>query len=461
MDYNHDPNSDGKKKEHAISKVVHVRNLPPDCTEQDLIAIACPFGRVVNVLMLKGKNQAFIQMQDQLASTSLVQYYSSVQANIRTKPVYFQFSTRDEIQAPSNAPSTPPQNSILLVTIQNVLYPITIDILHQIFSKYGSILKIAIFTKTGLQALIQFADVTSAVHARAALDGQNIYSGCCTLRLQFSNLSNLNVKFNNEKSRDFTNPSLPSSPGPMNFPQSGLGVNSAMPIFPEASGWSQGYPQPGTPSFLKAQTTSGSGVGTSVVIVNNLDPEKPDIEGLFNLFGVCGDVIRIKILYNKKDTALIQYANAQQAETALMYLNSCPLNGRHIQVNASKHSSVAMPPPGADEVHSNLTRDFTNSPFHRYKVAGSKNSQNICPPSQVLHISNIPLNASEEMMKELFSQYGTVVGFKFFSKDKKMGLVQLATTPEAVECLIRLHNFKLSDGEAESTIKVSFSSKTL
>eukprot|EP01098_Paradermamoeba_levis_P011226 TRINITY_DN47_c0_g1_i2.p1 TRINITY_DN47_c0_g1~~TRINITY_DN47_c0_g1_i2.p1 ORF type:complete len:334 (-),score=96.69 TRINITY_DN47_c0_g1_i2:644-1645(-) len=324
MDYDpNNPEGAGKKQkmDTAVSKVVHVRNLPSDCTEQDLIAVACPFGRVVNVLMLKGKNQAFIQMQDQVASTSLVQYYNSVPATIRTKSVYFQFSTRDEIQAPQTATATPmadekfqlgQQNSILLVTILNVLYPINIDVLHQIFSKYGTILKIAIFSKNGLQALIQFSDVASAVNAKLALEGQNIYSGCCTLRIQFSNLTNLNVKFNNEKSRDFTNPSLPSSPGPLGFQG---GINSSMSLFPEASSWSQ-YGQPGSSSFMKSPPSPSSGVGlgaTSVVIVNNLDPEKPDIDGLFNLFGVYGDVMRIKVLYNKKDTALIQYATPQQA----------------------------------------------------------------------------------------------------------------------------------------------------
>lgn len=43
-----------------------------------------------------------------------------------------------------------------------------------------------------------------------SLDGQNIYNGCCTLRIDYSKLNNLNVKYNNDKSRDFTNPNLPS-----------------------------------------------------------------------------------------------------------------------------------------------------------------------------------------------------------------------------------------------------------
>lgn len=43
-----------------------------------------------------------------------------------------------------------------------------------------------------------------------SLDGQNIYNGCCTLRIDYSKLGQLNVRYNNDKSRDFTNHSLPS-----------------------------------------------------------------------------------------------------------------------------------------------------------------------------------------------------------------------------------------------------------
>jgi len=41
-----------------------------------------------------------------------------------------------------------------------------------------------------------------------ALNGSNVYYGCCTLRIDFSKLSTLNVRYNNEKSRDFTDPTL-------------------------------------------------------------------------------------------------------------------------------------------------------------------------------------------------------------------------------------------------------------
>ena len=61
-----------------------------------------------------------------------------------------------------------------------------------------------------IQALIQYPDVITAQAAKLSLDGQNIYNACCTLRIEYSKLSNLNVKYNNDKSRDYTNPSLPT-----------------------------------------------------------------------------------------------------------------------------------------------------------------------------------------------------------------------------------------------------------
>ena len=52
-----------------------------------------------------------------------------------------------------------------------------------------------------------------------------------------------------------------------------------------------------------------------------------------------------------------------------------------------------------------LTKDFTNSPLHRFKKPGSKNYNNIFPPGTVLHLSNIPYVESyfaEENEKILF-----------------------------------------------------------
>jgi len=39
------------------SRVIHIRNIPNEVTEAEIIHLGLPFGRVTNVLVLKGKNQ--------------------------------------------------------------------------------------------------------------------------------------------------------------------------------------------------------------------------------------------------------------------------------------------------------------------------------------------------------------------------------------------------------------------
>ena len=39
------------------SRVVHIRNIPNDVSEAEIVHLGIPFGRVTNVLVLKGKNQ--------------------------------------------------------------------------------------------------------------------------------------------------------------------------------------------------------------------------------------------------------------------------------------------------------------------------------------------------------------------------------------------------------------------
>merc|ERR1711881_821892 len=54
--------------------------------------------------------------------------------------------------------------------------------------------------------------------------------------------------------------------------------------------------------------------GGSVLLVSNLSEEEINCDDLFILFCHYGDVQRVKILFNKKDTALIQFTDYNQAQ---------------------------------------------------------------------------------------------------------------------------------------------------
>eukprot|EP00897_Mesotaenium_endlicherianum_P007665 jgi/Mesen1/6927/ME000036S06255 len=116
-----------------------------------------------------------------------------------------------------------PESNVLLASIENMQYAVTIDV----FSAFGTVQKIAIFEKTaGFQALVQYPDVTTAVAAKDALEGHCIYDGgYCKLRLSFSRHTDLNVKANSDRSRDYTQPQNPPTPaaGGADRPASGGG----------------------------------------------------------------------------------------------------------------------------------------------------------------------------------------------------------------------------------------------
>lgn len=179
-------------------------------------------------------------------------------------------------------------------------------------------------------------------------------------------------------------------------------------------------------------------------------------QSLFTLFGVYGDVQRVKILYNKKDSALIQLSDSNQAQLAMSHLNGQKMYGKVIRVTLSKHQTVALPRDGLDD--QGLTKDFNNSPLHRFKKPGSKNFQNIFPPSPTLHLSNIPEDVTEEDLRLLFSNAGgSVKAFKFF-QDHKMALLQMGAVEEAIQGLIDLHNYDMGGNHH---LKVSFSKSTI
>lgn len=73
---------------------------------------------------------------------------------------------------------------------------------------------------------------------------------------------------------------------------------------------------------------------------------------------------------------------------AMTHMDKLKVFGKQIRVMVSKHQTVQLPKEGQPDA--GLTKDYTNSTLHRFKKPGSKNYQNIYPPSATLHLSNIP-----------------------------------------------------------------------
>lgn len=147
------------------SKVLHLRNLPWECTEEELIELGKPFGTVVNTKCNVGanRNQAFIEFvsgrdyvksynkiyhcctsfgflfrvclfffqEDLNQAIQMISYYasSSEPAQVRGKTVYLQYSNRQEIV--NNKTTADVVGNVLLVTIEGEdARMVSIDVLH-------------------------------------------------------------------------------------------------------------------------------------------------------------------------------------------------------------------------------------------------------------------------------------------------------------------------------------------
>uniref|UniRef100_A0A2K6K653 RRM domain-containing protein n=1 Tax=Rhinopithecus bieti TaxID=61621 RepID=A0A2K6K653_RHIBE len=386
------------------------------------------FGKVANLLMLKGKNQAFIEMSTEEAANTMVNYYTSVTPVLRSQPIYIQFSNHKGLKTDSSPNQA--QDPAALSPVLRII-PVTLDVLHQIFSKFGTLLKTITFIKNNqFQALLQYADPENAQRVKLSLDWQNTYNACHSLCIDFPKLISLNVKYNNDKSQDYHVQTCP------------LGTSLVPLAIPSAAA---------AAAAGRIAIPGLAGAGNSVLLVGNLNPERvtPQSLVLFILFSNYGYVQCVKILFNKKENALLKMADDNQAQPAMSPLNWHKLHGNLI--TPSKHQNGRK--------DQGLTKDYGNLALHRFKKPGFKNFQNIFLPSATVHLSNIPPSVSEEYLKVLSSSHGGVIKrLKFFQKDRKMALIQMRCVEEAVQAPVDLHNHHVWENHHPG---VSFSKSTI
>ena len=96
------------------------------------------------------------QQEDAETAQAIVDYYAVNPAMLGGRKLAFDFSPREEVVlTPPRGPSSPPGN-ILLVTVYNGTYPVTVAQLHTIFSRHAAVLRIITFFKSSrFMALVE------------------------------------------------------------------------------------------------------------------------------------------------------------------------------------------------------------------------------------------------------------------------------------------------------------------
>eukprot|EP00043_Microstomoeca_roanoka_P011741 m.110998 g.110998 ORF g.110998 m.110998 type:complete len:491 (-) comp15280_c2_seq2:1020-2492(-) len=445
------------------SRVIHLRNLPDGCTAAELLPYLVPFGKPTNTLIMSNK-QGLVEMPTVASASTLVTQQPVM--TIRGQPVYLQFSEHQELGRMQGRDVNPPSRC-LIAKITNLVYSISLQTLHSLFSRAGRVDKIVCFMKTNfLQALVQMDSEESAATARRLLNQQDIYAGCCHLAVEFSKLNEVTVRDDSDpsKGRDFLrNPlregeALPNTPINQQMPQMGavgaMGTN-AMPGAVNPMGGvpglapQMGQMQPGMGMGMGMGVNAGmqmtpglaGGVPGCVVLVSNLNPNTIQPDHLFMLCGVYGDVLRVKIMHKNRSRALVQFSLPQGAATAIQHLNGLPFQGTQMRMAISKFPEVALP---RNEEEAQLTKDYTKSKIHRFK--SQESYKHIHPPCPVLHLSRLPKEANQLYVQQLFISHGYhPKRVHMFPGEKNMAFVELSSIQEAAESLVALHNKQLGD----------------
>eukprot|EP01061_Rhynchopus_euleeides_P004942 TRINITY_DN1416_c0_g1_i1.p1 TRINITY_DN1416_c0_g1~~TRINITY_DN1416_c0_g1_i1.p1 ORF type:complete len:769 (+),score=294.70 TRINITY_DN1416_c0_g1_i1:214-2307(+) len=431
---------------HQPSSMLHISNIPVDVSDSEVEAMICQCaqGQFRSFKTVGDKKMGLATMPSVNDAVVVLMYLHGICFDrYPDSPIKFSFAQRDRQEAVNLVPD---ETSVLLANVgtdqhnplevsQLALLP---DILYHFFmsavagtGRNVTVLRVIVFEKGGLfKGLVEFASPTDAAAAADAAEGKQLASGQVITVTNSSLEPPLKVDPTNARGRDYTVTGPPMG-----------GKDGFLPAY--------------LPGAVAAPGPEGQ-VGP-VVLLSSLPVDRGiTCRCLFNLFSTCGDVLKVKILHNNRETALIEFRNSSQAAVARQNLNGVPVGGKRVRVTHSTKQEVTMPETRAGEESHMLNQDFTHSELHRFKKPGSRNCSHVHPPSPLLHISNIPAHISDHEVEQCINQFGSGQFHSFKTVgDKKMGTATMNDVSAAVAVLLRSHG-QPCDGYPGSSLRITF-----
>ncbi|KRG05255.1 heterogeneous nuclear ribonucleoprotein L isoform X12 [Drosophila mojavensis] len=390
-------------------------------------------------------------------------------------------------------PETTRPNHILLFTIINPFYPITVDVLHKICNPHGQVLRIVIFKKNGVQAMVEFDSLDAATRARENLNGADIYAGCCTLKIDFAKPEKLNVyKNETDTSWDYTlsTGEIQPSKSLFSIPENVVVLESQPPLL----GPGTAFPPFGAPEYHPTQPDNWKGAAIhptglmkeptgvvagrnapvafaqqgqaqgAVMMVYGMDHDTSNTDKLFNLVCLYGNVARIKFLKTKEGTAMVQMGDSVAVERCVQHLNNIPVGtGGKIQIAFSKQNFLSeVINPFLLPDHTPSFKEYTGSKNNRFLSPAQASKNRIQPPSKILHFFNTPPGLTEDQLIGIFNikevPATSVRLFPLKTERSSSGLIEFPNISQAVLAIMKCNHLPIEGTKFPFIMKLCFSS---
>ncbi|PFX20567.1 Heterogeneous nuclear ribonucleoprotein L [Stylophora pistillata] len=405
------------------SPVIHVRGVADEAREQDLMHALSSFGPISCVTMMPKLRQALVEFDDVSSAKSLMDYTQSGQTIVlRGRPAYFNFSKSKSIS-----------------------------------NKQGQVLRIVIFRKSGLQAMVEFATVDQAQQAKDVLNRADIYTGCNTLKIEYSRATSLNVYKNDEETFDYTEDKAYEAVGVRPPMKEGLLSRPPGGPYPGRGGMVMRGPRP-----LLQQSPMAGGC---VLMVYGLHQHKMNCDRVFNILCCYGNVLKVKFLMNKPGAAMVELSDHVACNTVIQCMRNQQLFGEQLEFSFSKQkylvdaSTVSDLPDGTP-----CYKTYANSKNQRFWTPEQSSKNRIFSPTKVLHFLNAPPDFDTEKVKEMCSNCGVEppVAVKVFPNASRSaaGLLEWNSPSQALDALAACNHYVIRDPAAKTifTVKLAFSS---
>ncbi|XP_034043452.1 heterogeneous nuclear ribonucleoprotein L-like isoform X2 [Thalassophryne amazonica] len=460
------------------SPVIHVRGLCDAVVEGDLVEALNKFGNICYVMMMPFRHQALVEFDSVESAECCLASGSHQGIFIAGQQVFFNFSSSQRITRPTNTDNPTSGSKVLLLSIQNARYPITTDVLYNICNPVGNVLRTVIFKRNGIQAMVEFASVGDAQKTKLALNGADIYTGCCTLKIEHARPNKLNVFRNDATSWDYTKFCLlHREHGEVRQRQAILGEYPSKgphcPLLPLPG--NSRYRRPGQMvqdyALLPHTDSSSSSLpctrSSSVAMVNGLHPTKMNCSFIFNLFCLYGSINKVKFMKSVPGTALVEMGDKYAVERAVTHLDGVEVFGHRLNVRVSRQQAVVLRQVFELADGSNSFQNFSLSRSNQFR--GPQNSRNIIqPPAAILHFYNAPPTFSQHQLHKMCSQHNIPAFTKFKLFDTKpdsktlSGLLEFVSKTDAVDALTVLnhHQIRTTNSANLFTLKLCFSTSS-